>query len=64
MKAVGYRAESFSGSGVRKLNEILYFEVCQLLPTGVGSLRKLKNPQVPKPRKLIRIQSAYPSSAG
>lgn len=32
----------------------------QLLPTDVGSLRKLKNPQVQKPRKLIRIQPAYP----
>lgn len=34
MKAVGYRAESFSGSGVRKLNEILYFEVFELGNTG------------------------------
>ena len=34
MKAVGYRAESFSGSGVRKLNEILYFEAFELGNTG------------------------------
>ena len=34
--------------------------ISQLLPTDVGSLRKLKNPQVQKPRKLIRIQPAYP----
>ena len=34
MKAVGYRTESFSGSGVRKLNEILYFEVFELGNTG------------------------------
>ena len=45
MKAVGYRAESFSGSGVRKLREVLYFEVFELNNTGtLHDLRKMLEP--------------------
>lgn len=45
MKAVGYRTESFSGSGVRKLREVLYFEVFELNNTGtLHDLRKMLEP--------------------